>query len=78
MGVAVGLDGYIYVSSHVTNSVVCISPHGKVIASFNVGLKTLRISVSDDGKTLILAGHGETGGIGDGEIQVYTIIYKEA
>jgi len=56
-GVAVGPDGYIYVSSSDTNSVVCISPDGKVIATFSVGLNThtLAISATDDGKKIVLA-----------------------
>jgi len=77
-GVAVGPDGYIYVSSYKTNSVlsldtnsvVCISPRGNVIASFSVGLKPRAISVSDDGNIIVLSPNGK--------IQLYTIIYKDA
>ena len=69
-GVAVGPVGYIYVSSFDTNSVVCISPRGEVIASFSVRLKPWAISVSDDGNISVSSLNGE--------IQLYTIIYKDA
>ena len=68
--VAVGPVGYIYVSSSDTNSVVCISPRGNVIASFSVGLKPSAISVSDDGNIIVSSLNGE--------IQLYTIINKDA
>jgi len=54
-GVAVGPDGYIYVSSFDTKSVVYISPHGKIIGSFAVGLYPVAISVSNDGNSLVVA-----------------------
>ena len=71
-GVAVEPNGYVYVLSSDTNRVVCIFPHGKVIAWFDDGWEPwfIRLSVSDDGKTLILAAKRE--------IQVYTVIYKDA
>ena len=69
-GVAVGPDGYIYVSNTNTNSVVCISPHGKVIATFSVGPNPLAISVSDDGNITV--------SLLNGEIKLYTIIYTDA
>jgi len=69
-GVAVGPDGYIYVSSFDTNSVVCISPHGKVDGTLSVGLNTYAsaISVTDDGKKMVL--------ISERELKLYKIIYK--
>ena len=69
-GVAVGPDGYIYVSSYYTNSVVCISPHENLIATFSVGPNPLAISVSDDGNIIV--------SLLNGEIKLYTIIYTDA
>ena len=69
-GVAVGPDGYIYVSSFYTNSVVCISPRGEVDGTLSVGLntRTRDISVTDDGKKMVLA--SERG------LKLYKIINK--